>query len=107
MILNKKYISLLLFSIACCATDGLFAQQLQNKTKPDQYRAINWTMEDGLSDNLANVMIKDVKGFLWVGSISGELCRFDGADFKKLIPNKQKPGQINFDNIYALIEDSL
>ncbi len=94
MRLSKK-ISLLF--LVCLIAGFSIAQQRQNETGPDQYRAINWSMEDGLPGKLANVMIKDKKGFLWVGSIGGELCRFDGADFKKYIPDK----------IYALIEDSL
>ena len=54
-------------------------------------------------------MIKDSKGFLWIGSTSpgGELCRFDGATFKKYIPDPQKSGAINSDYIQSFEEDSL
>ena len=49
-------------------------------------------MPDGLSGWLMHAMIKHSKGFLWFGStsIGGELCRFDGATFKKYIPDPQK-----------------
>ena len=56
-----------------------------------------------------HAMIKDSKGFLWIGSSSpgGELCRFDGAIFKKYIPDPQKSGTINSDYIQSFEEDSL
>ena len=96
-----------MISIACLIAIDCVAQQRLKEIKPDQYRAINWSMEDGLSGNLANVMIKDVKGFLWVGNIGGELCRFDGANFKKYIPDPHKSGAINSGGIWAFVEDSL
>ena len=96
-----------LFSIACLAAIVSIAQLSQKGIKPDQYRAIHWSMKDGLTDNLMNIMIKDAQGFLWVGSLTGELCRFDGASFKKYIPDLYKRGAINSGNISALIEDSL
>ncbi|MFI5131691.1 MAG: histidine kinase [Chitinophagales bacterium] len=75
--------------------------------KADQYRAVHWSVENGLPSDANNVMIKDVKGFLWIGSAEGELCRFDGASFKKYIPDPRKPGAINSGSIPALKEDSL
>ncbi len=69
-----------------------FAQKVN---KPDQYRAIHWTMEEGLNNNIMNVMLKDAKGFLWIGIASGELTRFDGARFKTFIPDPKKQGAIN------------
>jgi hypothetical protein len=68
------------------------AQQIKSVSAPVSYRAINWTVQDGLSAYGMHAMIKDSKGFLWFGStsIGGELCRFDGATFKKYIPDPQK-----------------
>ena len=56
-----------------------------------------------------HTMIKDSKGFLWIGSTTpgGELCRFDGATFKKYFPDPQKSGTINSDYIQSFEEDSL
>ena len=73
----------------------------------DKYRAMHWTVKDGLSEDVANKMIKDTKGFLWVGSGNGELCRFDGFVFKKYVPDLQTPGAIHFDKIFSFVEDSL
>ena len=99
----SKSISLLL--LVCLTGRVSFAQQL--KSSADQYRAIHWNVKDGLSSDVHNVMIKDVRGFLWIGSAEGELCRFDGAIFKKYIPDPNKPGAINSGGISALKEDSL
>jgi hypothetical protein len=53
-------------------------------------------------------MFKDARGFLWVGgeSFNSELCRFDGAVFKKYLPG-QKRGAISSDDVYTFKEDSL
>ena len=73
----------------------------------DQFRAVAWTKEDGLSSDDLNSMIKDVKGFLWIGSRNGGLCRFDGATFKKYRPDKNNRNTINSDKVNSFIEDSL
>ena len=52
-------------------------------------------------------MIKDSKGFIWVGSHSGGFCRFDGAKFKKYLPEQNNRNTINSDNIISFTEDSL
>ena len=93
--------------ITCFVSVDSFAQQRSNLSKHDQYRPFQLTMENGLSFNSTNVMIKDLKGFLWVGSKLGGFCRFDGASFKKYIPEQNKPGIINSDKIISFTEDSL
>jgi ligand-binding sensor domain-containing protein len=101
---NKKTIIALLVTLCnLIAADSI--SQPADAIKPDQYRAINWSMEEGLPGKLANVMIKDTKGFLWVGN--GELSRFDGVQFKKFIPDQHKRGAINSGGITAFVEDSL
>jgi len=104
MMLSKKIIVLLTL---CFATGLSIAQKLKKESPADQYRAINWTMNDGLSSNIANTMFKDAKGFLWTGSMRGELCRFDGNVFKKYLPDQQKREAINSDAIFSFEEDSL
>jgi hypothetical protein len=89
MIDSKK--NILLFNL-CFVTLFSVAQQIRSVSATVSYRAINWTLQDGLSASGMHTMIKDSKGFLWFGStsIGGELCRFDGATFKKYIPDPQK-----------------
>ena len=83
---------ILLFITFCFAAAISVAQQIKSVSAPVSYRAINWTVKDGLSAYGMHAMIKDSKGFLWIGSSNagGELCRFDGATFKKYIPDPQK-----------------
>jgi signal transduction histidine kinase/ligand-binding sensor domain-containing protein len=99
-----KIRSLLLNLIICLAGVTCFAQKVN---KPDRYRAVLWTSQDGLNTDYFNVMLKDEKGFLWIGSFFGELTRFDGARFKTFMPDPKKPGAINAGGITALAEDSL
>ena len=69
-----------------------FSQQQIPEFLPDQYRAVLWTKSEGLSDDLLNVMIKDVNGFLWIGSDDGgKLTRFDGMEFKLFSLSNARP----------------
>ena len=105
--INRKKILLFFLSLACFTFHHLFAQQIQNKKNADHYRAIQWTMEDGLSAAGIHTLIKDAKGFIWVGSHSGGFCRFDGAIFKKYLPEENNRNTINSDKIISFTEDSL
>ena len=100
---------MLLFVTFCFAAAISVAQQIKSVSAPDSYRAVNWTVQDGLPAFGLFTMIKDSKGFLWIGStdLGGELCRFDGATFKKYFPDPQKSGAINSDYIQSFEEDSL
>src|SRR4026207_2520215 len=89
----------LLFSIQLFGVVSFLAAQ-------DNYRAVRWSMNEGLSVETNNVMLKDVNGFLWIGSFHG-LDRFDGSNFKNYSPDKNKPGSIGGAFISNLIEDSL
>lgn len=46
----------------------------------NQYRLVKWSTDKGLSNSETYMMIKDVNGFLWVGTRHG-LNRFDGSTF--------------------------
>src|SRR6476660_9114248 len=107
MIRVKKIIIPFLISISCFAGIDSLAQQRQKEIRPDQYRAVHLTREDGLAWDGVNTMIKDAKGFLWVGSHGGGFCRFDGASFKKYFPDQNDRNTINSDNIISFAEDSL
>src|SRR6187549_695133 len=107
---NMQFFKKILLSITCCFAGAFsIAQQIKNENIGDSYRAIHWTARDDLSAYSRHAMIKDSKGFMWIGSSSdqGELCRFDGATFKKYIPDPQKSGTINSEFIQSFEEDSL
>jgi signal transduction histidine kinase/ligand-binding sensor domain-containing protein len=99
-----KLESLLLNLIICLASIPSVAQKVN---KPDQYRPVLWTSQDGLNTDYLNVMLKDAKGFLWIGSFTDELTRFDGARFKTFMPDPKKSGAINAGGVTAFAEDSL
>ena len=72
----------------------------------ETYRAIPWDVEQGLSLGSVRCMLKDVKGFLWIGTPFG-LNRFDGSHFTNYFPDKNKSGTINSPYVLSLVEDSL
>jgi len=102
--LYQRTIISFLLSIVCLISNICISQQ---KQKTDQYRAILLTQKDGLSADGMNTMIKDVKGFIWIGSLSGGFCRFDGIRFKKYLPKQNDRRTINSDRIISFTEDSL
>ena len=72
----------------------------------ETFRAVPWDAGDGLSVNSVSCMLKDVNGFLWVGTPTG-LNRFDGGHFVAYFSDKNKRGAIDDDRIIAMVEDSL
>ena len=77
-----------------------------SNSNPVSIRAINWTTDDGLSAG-EHYIIKDSKGFTWIGALRGPLYRFDGARFERYDPDPDLPGSIQAIGINSLIEDSL
>lgn len=52
------------------------------------------TMQEGLSDNNVNAILKDKDGFIWFGTSDG-LNRYDGFTIKSYYPAKGSPHVIN------------
>jgi len=100
---------ILLFTNFFFVTGFSIAQQNKNDVATDSYRAIHLTAQDGLSGYGMYAMIKDSKGFLWIGSTGnvGELRRFDGVVFKQYVPDAGESGEINSGYIQSFEEDSL
>ena len=63
-----------------------------NINAQEKYRAVNWGLDEGLSQGEVYAMIRDVNGFLWVATPFG-LNRFDGSSFKKYYADKNKKKQ--------------
>jgi signal transduction histidine kinase/ligand-binding sensor domain-containing protein len=51
-----------------------------------QYSFTNFTIEDGLSNNVVYATHQDGKGYLWIATHDG-LNRYDGYEFKKFLHN--------------------
>jgi ligand-binding sensor domain-containing protein len=102
-----KYFTITIFLQAILHTTS--AQNIYNSTKNLQqqsYQAISWDIDQGVSLASVNCMLKDVNGFLWIGTSYG-LNRFDGSHFINYLPDKNKNGTISDSHILSLVEDSL
>src|SRR5580698_5688415 len=67
-----------------------------NQTEDDYIRA-DFTVEDGLPDNVVNAIVQTGNGLLWVGTASG-LASFDGREFTPIdlhIPGLPAQGAVN------------
>src|SRR5258708_20990691 len=63
----------------------------------DDYIRTNFTVEDGLPDNVVNAIVQTGNGLLWVGTESG-LARFDGREFIPIdlhIPGSPPQGSVD------------
>ncbi|WP_378182279.1 two-component regulator propeller domain-containing protein [Aquimarina sp. SS2-1] len=69
------------------------------------YKFHHYTLEDGLSQETINAIIKDSRGFLWLGTQDG-LNRFDGDRFE-IFKNEELQNSISGNHITKLLEDDL
>jgi signal transduction histidine kinase len=93
-------ISLFLLGIAAFS-------QINEKNNPEErYQAINWNYANGLLYGRTTCFIKDIQGFLWVGTQNG-LNRFDGNHFTNYLKNQNSSKTILDNHILSLVEDSL
>jgi len=67
---------------------------------------VNWNFEQGFPHKKTTAILKDVNGFLWIGTETG-LSRFDGNVFKNYFPIANKSQNIPTGVIWGLTEDSL
>lgn len=68
------------------------------------YAITSYTIADGLPSRNTTTVVKDKRGFIWVGTESG-LCKFDGYAFKTFANKKGDSTSISNNFINALIED--
>lgn len=62
------------------------------------------TSEDGLSQNSANTIIQDNKGFIWIGTQDG-LNKFDGYNFTIINQDPVKKNKLTGSHITTLYQD--
>lgn len=75
-----------------------FSQQENN------YRFINFTNKDGLSDRYIYCAEQDNRGNMWFGTSTG-LFRYDGHSFKKFMSNADQPGHTINNVLQAIYKD--
>ncbi|MCH8317271.1 MAG: hypothetical protein IIA88_02040, partial [Bacteroidetes bacterium] len=68
----------------------------------EQHNFSWYTNENGLPQSQVYALLQDSKGYLWIGTYGGGLCRFDGTNF---VTFTSKDGLGN-DRIYSIMEDS-
>src|ERR1041385_440205 len=88
MKLRKK---ILLVALACFLLSFSIAQQMQNESTEGGYRAFFWGSEQGLDQTRIFCLLKDVNGFLWIGT-QNLLSRFDGFRFKNYYHHSNESG---------------
>ncbi len=91
----RKYLFILILVFIAFAKNEAYSQIIQR---------FSYSVEDGLSQSNVNCLLKDERGFLWIGTQDG-LNRYDGYEFKIF---KNLPGDTNsISNNYIndLIED--
>ena len=66
--------------LLCVITFAGSAVALGSSPIADDYIRTNFTVEDGLPDNVVNAIVQTGNGLLWVGTESG-LASFDGREF--------------------------
>ena len=71
---------------------------------PEKIQFKHLTKEDGLSDNFIMSILKDSKGFIWIGTLDG-LNRYDGKEFKVYRYSIGDPNSLGANEIHALCED--
>ncbi len=71
----------------------------------DGYQFSKLDISKGLSNNQINCILKDTKGFMWFGTMSG-LNRYDGSVFKVFKHNINDSNGINDNFVFRLIEDN-
>ena len=62
----------------------------------------NYSLDDGLPQSEVNCIYEDSRGYLWIGTMGGGLCRFDGKDFKTYEEKDGLTGQL----ITSISEDA-
>lgn len=82
------------------------AQTPMTQSSETIYRIKNWNYEQGLFYGRTSCFLKDINGFLWVGTYKG-LNRFDGTSFKNYQKSQDGQAGIVSNMILSLVEDSL
>ena len=89
LFLMMKFILILWLLIFCSEA---FAQKFQYKS---------FTTKDGLSSNNTNAILKDSRGFIWIGTQNG-LNRFDGNTFDNFYNNPADSTSIASNYVHSL-----
>lgn len=88
--MQKKYWLLFLFNLLCLS---LFSQQ---------YFFRNFSIDKGLPQSNVYCLLQDSRGYIWMGTDGGGVCKYDGINYEIINKNDGLSGNI----IRSLFEDS-
>ncbi len=72
----------------------LFAFFVSTQTFSQTYNFEYYNLEEGLSQSSVQSIIQDSRGFLWIGTSGGGVCKFDGLTFTKYSEKEGIAGNI-------------
>ncbi len=73
---------------------AFFSLLFSLQTNAQLFNFRNYSLDDGLSQSEINCIYEDSRGYLWIGTSGGGLCRFDGKEFKTYEEKDGLCGQI-------------
>lgn len=94
----KKIVTCLIFILLICYKN-VYAQNFNNIN----FQSI--TIDDGLSQALAEYIYQDSYGYIWIGTNDG-LNRYNGNEFKVYKNSKKDSNTISNDVISSIVEDN-
>lgn len=97
---NIKKVTVLLFLFICVFSNNVYSS---NKYSNINFQSI--TIDDGLSQSLAEYIYQDSLGYIWIGTNDG-LNRYNGNEFKVYKNIKNDENTISNNMISSLVEDS-
>ena len=97
--LRRAFCSLTFLFLVILYTTQTFAQN-------GQLKFTKISVAQGLSQSTVFAITQDSKGFMWFGTRTGGLNRYDGRSFKVYKNDLEDPNSISGNEILALFEDS-
>ncbi|MGD0756291.1 MAG: two-component regulator propeller domain-containing protein [Bacteroidales bacterium] len=82
----------------------ILAATVQLQSQPKYSRFSHLTVDDGLSSNRIRCILKDSKGYLWLGTDVG-LDKYDSYQVKKYRSSEKQTGTISSDILTCIYED--
>jgi two-component sensor histidine kinase/ligand-binding sensor domain-containing protein len=74
-----------------------------NNTRAQNFDYVTYGLKEGLSQTEVTALIQDSRGYLWVGTAGGGVCKFDGIEFEEFDESHGLGGNI----VQCLAEDNL
>jgi len=84
---------------------GVLCASVAQAASPPRLRLEHLTVEEGLSHNWVQSIVKDSRGFIWLGTQDG-LNRYDAGSFTTFQKDPSRPDSLPFSSVRTIVEDS-